>query len=209
MALDTFADIINAACARIGEQPVQDFDDDLGGGQSALLIYEEVVDFNLGLQPAGFAFGREVRQLSLISGLTPFTGYDYVFDVPGPYTGTPVFLTDDPTDPHRRYTDFLLTAGRVHAQDNPLYAMVKFRPDPHRWTATFRSATITSIAAHLAYAIASKASDRDDLLRIAYGNATDNFRGGQMRAALFEDGFSNPPRPMAMDNNPLTNSWRS
>ena len=54
MALLTPIDIINTACARIGEEPVQSLTEDLGGGQSASLIYDETVDFNLGLQPSGF-----------------------------------------------------------------------------------------------------------------------------------------------------------
>ncbi len=35
MALLTVLDIVNAACALIGEEPVQSLTDDLGGGQSA------------------------------------------------------------------------------------------------------------------------------------------------------------------------------
>ncbi|MHA7968982.1 hypothetical protein [Rhizobium sp. CAU 1783] len=209
MALMTMADIINAACARIGEEPVQDFADDLGGGQSSLLIYEETVDFNLGLQPSGFFFAREVRQLSKIDGATPFTGYEHVFDIPQPAIGPPVFLTDDPSDPDRRYVDFILTNNQVHAADNPLYAMVKFRPDPHRWSPTFRSATITAIAGHLAFAITSDRNQRSDLLTLAYGTSQENYRGGMMRAALSEDGFANPSRSIKVDNNPLTGAWRS
>jgi hypothetical protein len=209
MALTTFADIINAACARIGEEPVQDFDDDLGGGQSALLIYEETVDFNLGLQPSGFYFAREVRQLSKIANATPFTGFEHVFDVPQPSLGPPVYLTDDPSDPKRRYVDFLLTNGQVHAADNPLYAMIKFRPDPHRWSPVFKSATITAIAGHLAFAIASDRNQRAELLQLAYGTSSESFRGGMMRAALSEDGFANPAREINVSANPLENAWRS
>lgn len=209
MALDTFADIINAAYARIGEEPVQDFNDDLGGGQSALLIYEETVDFNLGLQPSGFSFSREVRQLTQLANATTFTGFTYAFEIPRPRLGPPVYLTDDPSDPSRRYRDFILTGGQVQAQDTPLYAMIRFRPDPHQWSATFRSATITAIAAHLAFAIASDRPSRDDLLRLAYGTPQENFRGGMMRVALSEDAFANPSREIVVDDNPLTNAWRS
>lgn len=209
MALTTFADIINAACARIGEEPVQDFDDDLGGGQSALLIYEETVDFNLGLQPSGFYFAREVRQLSKVATATPFTGFEHVFDVPQPSLGPPVYLTDDPSDPKRRYVDFILSNNQVHAADNPLYAMIKFRPDPHRWSPVFRSATITAIAGHLAFAIASDRNQRAELLQLAYGTSSENFRGGMMRVALSEDGFANPAREIQVSANPLENAWRS
>ena len=170
MALLAALDIINTACAMIGEEPLQSLTDDLGGGQSASLLYEAVVDFNLGLQPSGFHFAREVRQLSRLADVIAYTGYDYVFEVPAPYSGPPVFLTDDPNDPDRRYDRFLLTAGRVHANDDPLFAMVKFRPDPHRWTATFRMATMTALAAQLAFAIASDRNTMQIKQQEAYGS---------------------------------------
>lgn len=209
MALLTVLDIVNAACARIGEEPVQSLTEDLDGGQAASILYEEVVDFNLGLQPSGFAFAREVRQLTRLTDAVPLAGYRYVFDVPRPYTGLPVFLTDDPKDPDCRYDRYILTNGQVNADDDPLFAMVKFRPDPHRWTATFRTATITALASRLAMAIASDRNTMDSLNQEAYGSVSDNFRGGQIRTALHEDGFANPPRRIAVNRNPLERAWRS
>ncbi|WP_319519823.1 hypothetical protein [uncultured Martelella sp.] len=206
--LETDLAIANAACAMIGEDPIQSFDDDDGGNSAAGLLYGMVVDFNLGLQPSGFQFAREMRQLSRIDGATAFTGYDHVFDIPAPYTGTPVFLTDDPSDPDRRYNRFILTNGKIHASDDPLYAMVKFRAAPSLWTATFKRATITALAAEMAYSLASDRNTRTELQQTAYGSASENFRGGQMRTALSEDGFSNPPRPMGTSQNPLEQAWR-
>jgi hypothetical protein len=209
VSLLTVLDIVNTACARIGEDPVESLTDDLGGGQSASLIYDETVDFNLGLQPSGFSFAREVRQLSKLTDATPLTGYEFVYDIPGTYTGLPVFLSDDVTDPDRRFRDFILTAGQVHSDADPLFAMVKFRPDPSRWTGTFRTATITALAGKLAYAIASNRGTYSDFMQEAYGTPSENFRGGQIRVALSEDGFSNPPRRVQVDNNPLARAWRS
>jgi hypothetical protein len=209
MALLTVEDIVNAACALIGEEPVQSLTEDLGGGQSASILYEHIVDFNLGLQPSGFHFAREVRQLSLVTDAVAYTGFEFVFDVPGARIGPPVFMTDDPSDPDRRYTRFILTKGQVHAADNPLYAMVKFRPDPHHWTATFRMATITALGGALSFAIASDRNTMQAMEQKAYGTPSENFRGGQMRTALSEDGFANPPRRSNVDNNPLTIAWRS
>lgn len=209
MALLTPLDIINTACARIGEEPVQSLTEDLGGGQSASLIYEETVDFNLGIQPSGFAFAREVRQLSRLTDATPLTGYRNVFEIPQPYTGLPVFFSDDATDPDRRFDRFILTNGQVHSDAEPLFAMVKFRPDPHRWTGTFKTATITALAGKLAFAIASNRNAMSDFLTEAYGTPSEGFRGGQMRAALSEDGFANPPRRIQTHYNPLEMAWRS
>lgn len=209
MALLTATDVINAAFARIGEDPIEGLDVDDPGATAPALIYEETVNFNLGLLPSGFTFGREIRQLSKLTDAVPLTGYTNVFDVPQPSIGLPVFLSDDITDPDRRFTAFIITKSQIHSDADPLFAMVKFRPDPHLWTATFMTATITAIAGRLAFAIASDRNQKDDLLREAYGSPQENYRGGMMRTALSEDGFSNPPRKANVFNNPLENAWRS
>lgn len=208
MSLPSEADIINTACALIGEDPVENLLDDGGNGQKASLLYNMVVKFNLGLQPSGFSFAREVRQLSLLADVTPLSGYQFAFAIPGPYNGLPIYLSDDPTDPSRRFTAYILANRQVHSSCDPLFAMVKFQPTPDRWTDTFAAATVHGLAAKLAWSISSDRNSHDRLNELAYGTAMDGHRGGMMRAAINEDGFANPPRPASFDNNPLTNSWR-
>lgn len=201
MALTTALDIVNAACARIGIEPLQSLADEIVAGQSASLMYEDTVDFNLALNP--FSFAQEMRQLSRLSGFTPLTGYTYGFDIPGERLGPPIWLTDDPTDPDRRFAAFVLTGGRVHASVDPLYAMVKFRPDPHLWLPAFKSCAITALAAKFALSQASDRALYNELQTEAYGTPSENFRGGQMRVAIFSDSYATPPRKPNFFNNPL------
>ncbi|MBT56184.1 MAG: hypothetical protein CMF72_22635 [Mameliella sp.] len=207
MALITALDIVNAACARIGADPLQDIDEETQGGQAASLLYEEIVDFNLGLNP--FSFSREMRQLSQVTTATPLTGWLYVFDIPGQHFGPPMWLTDSLTDPDRRFTRYTLSGGQVHSDANPLYASIRFRPDPARWSATFRSATITALAAQLALSQASDGNLYDRLQNEAYGTPSENHRGGKMRAAITEDSLATPPRKPDWDNNPFARSRRA
>jgi hypothetical protein len=207
MSLLTPVAIINAACAVIGEDPIEDLDEDTFGGQAASLVYEKIVDFNLSLTQ--FSFAREIRQLSKVTGATPLTGWTYVYEIPGSRIGAPLWLTDDVTDPDRRFARYTLTADQIHSDADPLFAMVRFRPDPNRWSATFRAATISAIAAELAMVVASDRTTHDTFMAKAYGTPSEQLRGGQMRAALTEDGLANPPRKAGWDNNPLTRAWRS
>jgi hypothetical protein len=207
MALLVALDIINAACARIGADPLETLDEETDGGQAASFIYEDVVDFNIGLNP--FYFAMEYRQLSRIDGARPFSGYDFVFDVPGERLGPPLYLSDDVTDPDRRFTEYVLSNGQVHASVEPLFAKVKFRPDPHLWIATFKTCTITACASRLALALASDRALYGELDTEAYGTPTENRRGGQMRTAITEDAQAQPPRRRDVRNNPLELAWRS
>lgn len=207
MPLQTALDIVNASCAEIGFDPLQDLDQDTIGGEAASSIFETVTDFNLGMAP--FSFGMEFRQLSKNTETPAFTGYAYQYDVPGEILGPPRWFTDDITDPDRRYTEFVLTAGKVLSSADPLFAFVKFRPDPHRWPPCFRKVTISGISAHLALALASDRALHDTILRRAYGTPSESFRGGEMKAALQEDAQATPPRKAAWHNNPFERSWRS
>jgi len=204
MPLTTSLDIINAACALIGEDALQSFDGE--AGQAAHSIYEAAVNFNLGIYP--FSFGKELHQLARVTGATPLSGFTNVFDLPPDRLGPPIYVTDDATDPGRRFARFALVGDVVHCDADPLFAMIKILPAPHRWSATFRSCTITACAAQLAFSLASDRQTLETMNSLAYGSPIENFRGGQMRAAINEDAQATPPRRADWGNNPLTNSWR-
>ena len=204
MALLLNQDIVNAACARIGEDP-PDMDDDVDGAGPVSLLYEDVVDFNIGVYPAGFSFSKQLFSLSVDDAIVaPASGYAYGFDLPPEALELPMYITDNPKDRQRRFNDYVLIDGKLHADKNPLWAMCRYRPDPHRWSATFRTCTITSLASRLALALTSDRTTSEALRSEAYGGADENFLGGQMRAAIRADSFSTPPRQPNWDNNPIT-----
>lgn len=198
-------DIVNAACALIGEDPLETLDGE--AGQAAALLYEEVSAFNLGVYQ--FSFARTIRQLARVSGAAPLSGWTYVFDLPPERVGPPLYVTDDVTDPDRRFNRYSLVDQTVHADSEPLYAMIKTSPPPTAWSATFRSVTVTALAAKLAFALASDRQTLETLTQVAYGSPMENFRGGQMRAAINEDAQATPPRKPNWANNPLDRAWRS
>lgn len=207
MSLLSALDIVNAACAEIGADPLQDLAEDTIGGQAASLVYENVVDFNLSIEPFEFKF--EIRQLTLKSDTTPLSGYTYLFDIPGSRSGPPRWLSDDLTDPDRIYNQFRLIKGQVHAMHSPLYACVPYRPDPKDWEPAFRKATVTALGAHLALALASDLKTHNTLHARAYGSPAEQNRGGEMRNAINNNAQATPPRAMPVDDNPLLNAWRS
>ncbi|MEO4045236.1 hypothetical protein AAFN47_26895 [Hoeflea sp. CAU 1731] len=207
MALLTHLDVVNAACARIGAEPIEDFDDDLGGGQAASLVYEEIVRFNLGIYR--FSWATTIRPLSMLTNATPFTGWDYVYELPAERLGPPLYITDDITCPDARFSRYTLVGSTVHSDAEALFAAIKFLPDPHLWSATFLSATVTALASDLSYALANDRQGKETLYREAYGAPSEMFRGGKMGAAIREDGQATPPRKPDYDNNPLTRAWLS
>lgn len=208
MPLAAHLDVVNAACTGIGVSPLGNdgMDEDSDVGQAVASAYWTVLDFNLGVYLFGFA--QTTTQLSVNDLATPLTGYSYVFDMPAEAIGEPLWITDSITNPARRFSAFKLQERTIHASKSPLYAQIRYRPEPNRWSPAFRAATITALQASLALSHREDKGLSDQLHERAYGTPSEGYRGGQFGAAIRADAFSVPPRQANWDNNPLTNAWR-
>lgn len=206
MALLTHLDIVNAACALFGEDPPGSFDDDVTGAGPVSLLYEQLVDFNLGIYL--FSFSKQLFALSVNDAVAaPKSGFKFVFDLPPQALELPIYVTDNVKSPDARFGRYVLLDGQVHADANPLFAMCRYRPEPVKWSPTFRAATITALASKLCLAMAHDRNLSGELHAEAYGSPSDNYRGGQLGAAIRADAYSTPPR--AADwahNNVLVNA---
>jgi hypothetical protein len=203
----TDLDIVNAACAAIGEAPLQSLDEEIDAGQSAALLYNAVLEFNLDIYK--FSFAKQIRQLSKNALGQALAGYTTVFDMPAERIGNPLYVTDDPTDNARRFSEYAIVGAQIHASVSPLYAMILFRAPVYNWSGAFKMMTITALAANFAIPMCHDRALAEEKKQAAYGTPSDDFRGGMMRAAINADSFTNPGRTQDRDNNPLTNSWRS
>lgn len=197
-------EIVNRAMLRIGADPLQDLADETLGGQGADLVYDSVVEFALGVYV--FSFARKMVELSELASATPLTGFTRIYQLPADRLGPPLRITDDVTDPDRRFTRYVLQGSTVHADEKPLYAEIKFLPEPAEWSGTFRDFVVLAVAAEYALSIGHDKSLRRDMRVNAYGNPSENYRGGALGAAIREDAFATPPRLAGWDNNPLTRS---
>lgn len=197
-------EIVNRAMLRIGADPLEDLEDETLGGQAADLVYDSVVEFALGIYV--FSFARKMAQLSELSTATPLTGFTRVFDLPAERLGPPLRVTDSITDPNHRFSRYVLQEDTVHADETPLFAEIKFAAAPRHWSGTFRDFAVLAVAAEYALSIGHDKNLRKDMRQNAYGNPSENYRGGALGAAIREDSFATPPKSAGWDNNPLTSS---
>lgn len=205
MSLLTDLDIVNAACAMIGEEPLQSLEEEIDAGQAASLVYQTTVEFNLGIYL--FSFSKQIRQLSRNDVGNPLAGFDYVYDLPAERIGDPIYLTDDPTNADRRFTRYAIVGVQIHTSADPIYAMIRYRAAPHNWSPTFKAATIKAVAAEFAVPMTHDRALADQLRTAAYGTPSEQFRGGMIGAAIRADAYSTPPRAQSQKN-PLADAWR-
>lgn len=209
MPLLTDLDVANAACLRIGvgalgEEGLEADDDRSRAIASA---YDDTVLFNLGVYL--FSWSKTIVQLSLDDLATPLSGYTKAFDLPPQRIGEPIYITDDVTDPKRRFSAFAPIGEKIESDATALWAQIRYRPAPNRWNPMFRSATITAVAAKLALTVREDKQLAKDLERLAYGAPEDLYRGGQFGAAIRADAFSTPPRKPNWADNPFERAWRA
>lgn len=207
MALTTDLAVANAACLRIGIGALgeEGLDADDERSQAISTAYDDTVNFNLGVYL--FSWSKTIVQLSADDLATPMTGWTKVFDLPAERIGEPLYITDDITTPSRRFSKFTLLGDQVQSNAAELWAQIRIRPQPAKWTPLFLSATITATAAKLALTVREDKDLSARLERLAYGDPIENYRGGQLGAAIRSDSFSNPPRQPNWNDNPLTRAW--
>lgn len=199
--------VANEALAIAGANPLNSLDDETQAAGSVRFAYDRVLGFMLGVHP--FTWSKSTRQLSRRTAATPFTGYLYVFDLPPDRIGPPVRITDDPSDPQRAFTRYLLEADTVQASVEPLYAQVLYTPPPRVWSAPFRETFVNALASALALSVKRNRALAGELYVQAFGTPTEGNRGGQMGVAIRADSYATP----ALDNpavthDPLTAAWR-
>lgn len=199
--------VANEACGLANASPIQSLEAQTPTAAQVKLAYDRVLGFCLGLHR--FSFSLSTRRLSRLSD-PPETGYKYAFDLPADRVGAPMRITDDATDPRRHFTCFLLEGNQVHADAPDLWARIRIVPAPILWSATFRHAFTTGLAADLALMVKRDKNLRAMLWQEAFGDARMNGRGGLMLTAITDDSQSTPSlENPAVTDDPLTGAWRS
>lgn len=199
-------DIILAqrACARIGHTPIEDFSEETIGGESCQLIYDGTLEMCLDAYP--WTWAQSAVQLTKTAEVSKL-GHLYVYQMPGDRIGGPQRLLDDITDEKSTVTLFALEVDRIHASVDPLYGVFKIKPDPSIWPGAFREVFVTALASRFAVAIAADKGLADSLWVEAFGNMSEQMRGGLMGAAIRADSRASPVRSLPHDQNPFLASW--
>lgn len=204
MTASNDVDLVNQACARIGEEPIQSFSDDTLGARAAKLSYQPTIRFMLGLY--AFSFARQTVKLTKISNPTIENGFRSAFQLPAERRGPPIGLSDDPTCEFR-LTRYALEGDKLFADLDEAWAVIKIDPHPLTWSDTFSECAVVAVAGKLVMALRNNSEERDRLTIMAFGQPDMNFRGGLMGAAIAEDAQATPARRLG--HGPFVSAWMS
>jgi hypothetical protein len=114
-------------------------------------------------------------------------GWRHAFALPGTRIGLPRRVLANPRDPKDPLRDFLIEAGVLYADREPLWAVVTVMPDPAIWDPQFALAMEAIIAADLCVPVTHDAGLAKALREIAEGTPQENGRGGLVGRAMTHD----------------------
>lgn len=199
--------VIRRACDRIGILAPENLNEEVTAGVTAESLYEQEASFALALYP--WSFAQQLVRLTKL-GEEPIAGYSVIYQMP---VGDSVLLldrvTDQPNMPDRNFTDFKRFGDKIYSNADDLYAVVRSMAKPHLWSPIFTKAVSTGLAGVLIEAVASDGKRADELQRKAYGNPSEQNRGGLIGTAMQTDSSTTPNRRMRVGRNPLTDAWSS
>ncbi len=198
--------IINAALIRIGSAPIFAVDEDTELAAQVMAIYATRRDALLGL--SAWEFAKRTNMLDLVAETAANgysstnlwgNGYRYAFAMPGDRIGTPRKVLTNARQPNLPLRDFILEAGRLYADRNPLWATFTVRADPNIWPPAFRMAAEVLCAADFAVPVSHDATLAADLRSIGEGPEAQMGLGGLVAKALAADVSGSPgPAPLQM-----------
>lgn len=199
--------MINRALIRIGAQPIFALDEDTELAEVATSVYFDRVDSIIGT--FRFSWARKTYSLNRLD-LVPDNGWKYAYAVPGTALNpTPIKLLTDPRDPDRPLRQFLVEAGEIYADENPLWGTFIVRPPPTIWPAVFREAIVMTCAAAFCVPVTHDKDLAQQLAVIAQGTAQEQGRGGLMGQALQVDAAGGQTSAPMGASDPLTSAWKS
>lgn len=197
-------EIINAAYALIGADPIQSIDIETPGAAAAVILWGRLFDHALGFYPWSFA----TRAFSLaLTADDPGDGWTNSFLLPAERIGPPLAVSDT-KDFRIQFTDYTLAEDRVHSDKATLWARCKFRAAVGTWSGPFTWAFTNAMAAEFALSVTSDAKLRQQLRTDTWGPETMMGRGGLMGQAIQVDAQAKPSPILASDGGPLLTARR-
>lgn len=198
-------DLVNAARAHLGCQPIASFAETTIGGVEALALYNAKRDFLLAAYP--WQFTRQLTPLSRLDGPAPDSGYAYAYQLPSDRLGPPERLHVSARDRDSTLTDFAAIGDQIHCDAETLFATIHMRLSPLGWPAAFREAARVALAADLALSIMSDRNAHEALYRVAFGTPSEQGQGGLVRLAITQDARTAPVKRINTGRNPMTQHY--
>lgn len=197
---DAKVELVNRALVKIGQPPAFSIgaQDQLEGIVAAVWPGIEAMVAVI----YDWSFFRKTAKAQKLAD-TPENGWQMGFMLPADRIGEPLAMLRDPTR-EIYLREFMIEAGNVYANVEPVYVRYRAAADPAIWDLGFREAFATALAGALAVPLL-----QDEDLGMAkhieaFGRPQENYGGGLFGRLIALNRASQPQGRRFLDDDPLT-----
>ena len=195
-------DTVNRALIKLGQPPAFST-----GGQDQLAGIIDAVWPGLEAKLAtiyDFSAFRMTPKADRLAA-APTNGWRFGFALPAQRIGEPLAILLDPAR-ETYLRDFMLEAGNLYTNCEPVYVRIRVKADPSTWDEGFMEAFATALAGELAVPLL-----QDEDLGLAkaieaFGRPQENYGGGLFGRLIALNRAAQPQGRRFMDNDPLTSA---
>lgn len=183
--------IIKSALVRLGAKPIDSMEEESSTGIIIRTVYPDLKRSILTMYPWRFSMTK--RQLGLVIA-EPLNEYRYTFQLPsdrlaGPYGAFSSGRIGVP--PLRRYEIF---SDKLFADQPEIWIDYQYEPPSSRWPAYFVELVTLALAGEVANAVTDISAKAELYHLKAWGQPSEQMRGGQFRIATSRDSQQQPPQ---------------
>jgi hypothetical protein len=197
-------ELIDTALVQIGSEPLQS--ESAAGAETHILTFESLTGYCLSVNP--WHWNTVTRKLVRLADPPP-RYWPYQFERPADMLGAPRAYYNSAAS-REPFTEVELNDGTIQTTAEQLWLKMDRRSPPDTWPAYFVTLIETGLQARFARSIREDNTLASTLEQLAFGNPSENRRGGLMGQALDIDAQAKPSPRIGMGRNPLISArWES
>ena len=186
---DTKLSICSEALIMLGAAPLSSFATGTDEAQIADRLYDDVRDTLL----MQYAYSWSVKKVKLGRlASTPINEWKYTYALPGDILGNPKAVFNTSAVGSLPQRDFEIYDLGLYTNYEDVWIDYQYRPEPAIFPPYFVRLLKMALAAEFAEPITDQITKADYYHKKAYGEVTENMRGGLVRVAINIDGADRP-----------------
>tara|TARA_R110000822_G_scaffold131449_2_gene268442 strand:- start:1159 stop:1779 length:621 start_codon:yes stop_codon:yes gene_type:complete len=188
---DTKLSICSDSLIMLGASPLSSFSEGTDAAQICDRLYEDIVDFALGLYPWSFSY-KKVQLAREVD--TPATEWKYQYVMPADLIGSGARALFTTSSPGARPVNegWEIFGGKLLTNFETVYIDYQYHPSEDRIPTFFVQLLKYWLAWHFAETVTDQITKAQYFQLLAVGSPGENMRGGMTRQAMQIDGANQP-----------------
>lgn len=184
-------EIAKAALVRLGEVPIDSFDEETETARTLNVVYDQLTENLLSLYPWRFTLRK--RQLARLV-TAPINEWRYSYQLPSDRLTGPYAVFDTASIGARPLQRYEIFEDKLYADEAKIWIDYQAKPATTTWPPYFVELVTLALASEIALPVTGSTSLSAEMAQKAWGTPSENRTGGQYRQARAKDSQQQPPQ---------------